>query len=46
MLEGLQHGILHVDLAMARAVDGSPTMRELTAITPELMKHWCAQWNF
>ena len=46
MLEGLQRGVPHVDLDVARAVDASPTMRELKAISPELMKHWCAQWEF
>ena len=31
---------------MSRTKCKSPTMRRSTAITPDLMRHWCAQWGF
>ncbi|KAL9080499.1 MAG: hypothetical protein Q9157_000733 [Trypethelium eluteriae] len=31
---------------MQRANATSPAMKEAGAITPELMKHWCTQWEF
>ena len=31
---------------MQRSIARSQTMREAPAVTPELMRHWCAQWAF
>ncbi|KAI1762681.1 acetyl-CoA synthetase-like protein [Hypoxylon sp. FL1150] len=33
-------------LDMTRTTQRSPTMKSVTAVTPELMKHWCKQWGF
>lgn len=31
---------------MTRTAERCPSVRETTAITPELMQHWCKQWGF
>ncbi|KAI1380798.1 nonribosomal peptide synthetase [Hypoxylon crocopeplum] len=31
---------------LQRTLDRSSTMRSLSAVTPQLMKHWCKQWAF
>ncbi|KAI2625808.1 acetyl-CoA synthetase-like protein [Hypoxylon sp. NC1633] len=31
---------------MQRTLERSPSMRAVTAITPQLMSHWCKQWGF
>ncbi|KAI0173134.1 acetyl-CoA synthetase-like protein [Hypoxylon sp. FL1284] len=31
---------------MKKTAQRSPTMRLAKAVTPELMKHWCKQWEF
>ncbi|KAL7629881.1 hypothetical protein AAE478_001404 [Parahypoxylon ruwenzoriense] len=31
---------------MTRTTKYSPTMKSISAVTPELMKHWCKQWGF
>ncbi|TDZ38354.1 Non-canonical non-ribosomal peptide synthetase FUB8 [Colletotrichum spinosum] len=35
-----------VEFAMERTVRHSRTMREMKALTPELMRNWCRQWAF
>ncbi|KAI0842989.1 acetyl-CoA synthetase-like protein [Hypoxylon sp. FL0890] len=35
-----------VKFSMERTKSYSPTARNLEAVTPELMQHWCKQWNF
>ncbi|KAK1750452.1 hypothetical protein QBC47DRAFT_394082 [Echria macrotheca] len=39
-------GAGHVEFAMTRTKQYSKTMREMKAITPELMQNWCRQWAF
>ena len=36
----------HVKFDMTRTKKYSKTMREMKAITPELMQNWCRQWEF
>lgn len=40
--EGREYVVMDVTRTMSR----SKTMREMRAITPELMKNWCRQWRF
>ncbi|GJC82972.1 non-canonical non-ribosomal peptide synthetase FUB8 [Colletotrichum liriopes] len=35
-----------VELSMERTTKSSKTMREMQAVTPELMQNWCRQWAF
>lgn len=35
----------HIQFDMTRTMKYSKTMREMKAITPELMKNWCRQWS-
>ncbi|KAK1971952.1 thioester reductase domain-containing protein [Colletotrichum sublineola] len=35
-----------VEYAMERTTESSKTMREMQAVTPELMQNWCRQWAF
>ncbi|KAK1830460.1 hypothetical protein QBC39DRAFT_434846 [Podospora conica] len=35
----------HVEFDMTRTMKYSKTMREMEAITPELMQNWCRQWS-
>ncbi|KAK3307162.1 uncharacterized protein B0T15DRAFT_553631 [Chaetomium strumarium] len=35
-----------VQMAMERTKGRSKTMREMRAVTPELMRNWCRQWGF
>ncbi|KAI0120256.1 acetyl-CoA synthetase-like protein [Hypoxylon sp. NC0597] len=35
-----------VKFSMERTKSYSSTARNLEAVTPELMQHWCKQWNF
>ncbi|KAI0383712.1 acetyl-CoA synthetase-like protein [Hypomontagnella monticulosa] len=35
-----------VRFAMDRTKTYSHTARDMEAVTPELMRHWCKQWNF
>ena len=39
-------GQRHPGFAMERTMQRSKTMRDMKAITPDLMKLWCKQWNF
>ncbi|EHA49107.1 L-aminoadipate-semialdehyde dehydrogenase [Pyricularia oryzae 70-15] len=42
-------GLLHsrnIKFDMRRTCELSPTMASLEAVTPELMKNWCRQWEF
>lgn len=39
-------GQRHVNMDMTRTKKYSKTMREMKAVTPDLMKHWCSQWGF
>ncbi|AEO67434.1 e1d19424-68e3-4b8d-b354-183af06ce9e3 [Thermothielavioides terrestris] len=41
-----REGQRYVAMDTARTTSCSPTMREMKAITPELMKNWCRQWGF
>ncbi|TLD28597.1 hypothetical protein PspLS_03934 [Pyricularia sp. CBS 133598] len=43
--QGLLHG-KSVKFDMKRTCELSPTMASLEAVTPELMKNWCRQWEF
>ncbi|KAJ0161032.1 Carboxylic acid reductase, partial [Colletotrichum tanaceti] len=43
LAEAAGHG---VELSMERTVKSSRTMREMQAVTPELMQNWCRQWAF
>ncbi|KAF6838948.1 nonribosomal peptide synthetase [Colletotrichum plurivorum] len=43
---GLAHGGKGVDFSMERTVQYSKTMKEMQAVTPELMQNWCRQWGF
>ncbi|OTB02092.1 hypothetical protein M426DRAFT_205279 [Hypoxylon sp. CI-4A] len=36
----------HVVFAMDRTKEYSKTARSLEAITPEMLQHWCKQWNY
>ncbi|GAB1316823.1 hypothetical protein MFIFM68171_07033 [Madurella fahalii] len=36
----------YVAMDTGRTMNRSKTMREMQAITPELMKNWCRQWRF
>ncbi|KAK3343348.1 hypothetical protein B0H65DRAFT_590229 [Neurospora tetraspora] len=44
--EATKKGTKFVPLDMTRTKSYSKTMREMQAVTPELMKNWCRQWNF
>ncbi|KAK3936324.1 hypothetical protein QBC46DRAFT_452805 [Diplogelasinospora grovesii] len=46
LAEAERAGQKHVDLDMTRTKKFSKTMREMDAVTPELMQHWCKQWGF
>lgn len=46
MLRASQAGKGHVNLAMTRTMERSPTVAKLGPVTPELMRTWCSQWNF
>ncbi|KAF0318408.1 Non-canonical non-ribosomal peptide synthetase [Colletotrichum sp. SAR11_59] len=35
-----------VDFSMERTVKHSKAMKEMQAVTPELMQNWCRQWGF
>ena len=39
-------GQRYVAMDTSRTTNRSKTMREMPAITPELMKNWCRQWQF
>ncbi|OLN85756.1 Iterative polyketide synthase CazM 8 [Colletotrichum chlorophyti] len=45
--QGLSLGEGHgVEFSMERTVKSSKTMKEMRAVTPELMQNWCRQWGF
>ncbi|KAK0648487.1 hypothetical protein B0T16DRAFT_388706 [Cercophora newfieldiana] len=44
--EAAKSGHGHVRFDMTRTKQYSKTMREMQAITPELMKNWCKQWAY
>ena len=44
--EATKKGTKFVPLDMTRTKSYSKTMREMKAVTPELMKNWCRQWNY
>ncbi|KAK4447368.1 hypothetical protein QBC34DRAFT_440122 [Podospora aff. communis PSN243] len=44
--EAAKSGHGHVRFDMTRTKQYSKTMREMQAITPELMKNWCRQWAY
>lgn len=46
MASAADAGQKHCHFAMSRTVGISPSMRDARAVTPELMKHWCRQWNY
>lgn len=46
MAGAAEAGRQHCHFAMSRTVGISPSMRDAQAVSPELMKHWCRQWNF
>ncbi|KAM7205204.1 hypothetical protein V8F20_003341 [Naviculisporaceae sp. PSN 640] len=41
-----KRGIGYVAMDVDRTKSYSPTMRNMKAVTPELMTNWCRQWNF
>jgi thioester reductase-like protein len=41
-----REGQSFVKMAMERTKGRSKTMREMRAVTPELMRNWCRQWEF
>ncbi|KAL2146404.1 hypothetical protein VTI28DRAFT_4157 [Corynascus sepedonium] len=41
-----REGQSYVAMDTSRTKNRSRTMSEMRAITPELMKNWCRQWNF
>ncbi|KAK5653701.1 hypothetical protein OQA88_8732 [Cercophora sp. LCS_1] len=41
-----KEGRKHVQFDMTRTKRHSETMRNMHAITPELMKNWCRQWRY
>ncbi|KAI2465615.1 hypothetical protein F4781DRAFT_408665 [Annulohypoxylon bovei var. microspora] len=43
MCAGAQEPVI---LDTRRILERSPSMRSATAITPDLMKRWCSQWEF
>ncbi|KAK3948964.1 hypothetical protein QBC32DRAFT_408241 [Pseudoneurospora amorphoporcata] len=45
-LEAAEKGTEFVELDMERTKSYSKTMKEMKAVTPELMKNWCRQWNY
>ncbi|KAM4061584.1 male sterility protein [Hirsutella rhossiliensis] len=46
MYQASEAGQGHVDFDMTRTVSHSPTAANLSAVTVDLVKNWCAQWNF
>ncbi|KGO64305.1 Male sterility, NAD-binding [Penicillium expansum] len=44
--EGANMGIKAVSLATTRTELHSFTMRQMEEVLPELMRHWCTQWQF
>ncbi|KAK4096402.1 acetyl-CoA synthetase-like protein [Parathielavia hyrcaniae] len=41
-----REGQRHVVMDLSRTSSRSKTMREVQAVTPNLMKNWCRQWGF
>jgi thioester reductase-like protein len=41
-----KEGQRYVAMETSRTTSRSKTMREMHAVTPELMKNWCRQWGF
>lgn len=46
MSQASRAGFGHVDFDMKRTVSSSPTAASLSAVTPDLLRNWCAQWNY
>ncbi|KAH7635497.1 hypothetical protein B0T09DRAFT_405537 [Sordaria sp. MPI-SDFR-AT-0083] len=44
--ESAKKGTKFVPLDMTRTKSYSKTMRDMKAVTPDLMKNWCRQWNY
>lgn len=44
--EGVKMGIKAAPLATTRTESYSLTMRQMEEVSPELMRNWCAQWQF
>lgn len=44
--EAARRGQGYVAMEMTRTKSRSKTMREMQAITPDMMKNWCRQWGF
>ena len=44
--QAANEGQSYVAMDMERTKGHSKTMRDMQAITPELMKNWCRQWGF
>jgi len=44
--QAAKRGQRHVQFDMTRTKSCSKTMREMHAITPDLMKNWCRQWAY
>ncbi|KAH6844497.1 hypothetical protein B0I37DRAFT_164453 [Chaetomium sp. MPI-CAGE-AT-0009] len=45
-LKASNEGQGYVAMDTSRTTSRSKTMREMQAVTPELMKNWCRQWQF
>ncbi|PHH73465.1 hypothetical protein CDD82_5464 [Ophiocordyceps australis] len=46
MLPSGNDAAVEPDFAMKRTMSRSPTVAKLGPVTPELIKHWCAQWQY
>jgi thioester reductase-like protein len=45
-VKAAKQGQHHVAMEISRTTTRSKAMREMQAVTPELMKNWCRQWGF
>lgn len=45
-MQASQAGLPHVHLAVGRTIAQSPTLARVGPVTPELLRNWCAQWDF
>ncbi|POR38206.1 Nonribosomal peptide synthetase [Tolypocladium paradoxum] len=46
MLQASQQGLGHVNFDMKRTISHSPTGAHLGPVTPDLLRNWCAQWEY
>ena len=46
MLQASRQGLGHVNVDMKRTISRSPTGARLGPVTPDLMRNWCAQWDY